>query len=44
MLQEHLEILKALDGLEKAAKKAKKAFVIDSGRSRLAFLAMDFKA
>jgi hypothetical protein len=29
MLQEHMEIVKALDELEKAAKKAKKASVID---------------
>jgi len=29
MLQEHLEIVKALDELEKAAKKAKKAPVVD---------------
>ena len=32
MLQEHVEIVKALDGLEKAAKKAKKASVIDFAR------------
>jgi hypothetical protein len=32
MLQEHVEIVKALDELEKAAKKAKKASVVDFAR------------